>query len=160
MGFGENDAQMPGVHDGISTSIKRSNGVILFEPLFNKVTDHNKWIGSARLRSVCCKSLPIDLFLNTRLWQPASFSLDKAHLLTCDSAVMYTLWCSHAVSSNLLLIVIVVPFYQVMTMLLSGLSSCGVFDVNTRENKGKIECDHVGFLYRGDSCLIKGLGLV
>lgn len=26
-----------------------------------------------------------DLFLNTRLWQPASFSLDKAHLLTGDS---------------------------------------------------------------------------
>lgn len=29
-----------------------------------------------------------DLFLNTRLWQQASFSLDKAHLLTCDSPVM------------------------------------------------------------------------
>lgn len=66
---------------------------------------------------------------------------------------MDTLWCSHTLSSNLLLIIIVVPFH-------SGLGSCGVFDVNTRKNTGKIECDHVGFLYRGESCLIKGLGLV
>lgn len=73
---------------------------------------------------------------------------------------MDTLWCSHTLSSNLLLIVIVVPLYQVMTMLLSGLGSCGVFDVNTRKKTGKIECDHVGFLYRGESCLVKGLGLV
>lgn len=72
-----------------------------------------------------------DLFLNTRLWQPAAFSLDKAHLLTCDSPVMDTLWCLHTVSSDLLLIVIVVPFYQLLTMLISGLGSYGVFDVST-----------------------------
>lgn len=72
-----------------------------------------------------------DLFLSTRLWQPSSFSLDKVHLLACDSPRNgYFMVFTHSFfqsfgDSNF------VPFYQLMTMLISGLGSYGVFDVNT-----------------------------